>query len=60
MDSLQEAFIHAPELCEARFIMDGCSLFDVLWTVEQKHPLNAMIMLGIVRTIFYVTQIGFV
>ncbi len=29
MDSLQEAFIHPPELCEARFIMDAHLLFDV-------------------------------
>ncbi len=41
MDSLQEAFTHAPELCEARFIMDARALFDVLWTVETKtHPLQ--------------------
>ncbi len=38
MDSLQEAFIHPPEPCKARFIMDACTLFDVFWTVEQKHP----------------------
>ncbi len=38
MDSLQEAFIHAPEPCEARFIMDAHALFDVFWTVQQKHP----------------------
>ncbi len=36
MDSLQEAFIHTPEPCDARFIMDAHFLFDVLWTVEQK------------------------
>ncbi len=29
MDSLQEAFIHPPELCEGRFITDACTLFDV-------------------------------
>ncbi len=29
MDSLQEAFIHAPEPCEAHFIMDACALFNV-------------------------------
>ncbi len=34
MDSLQEVFIHAPEPCEARFIMDVRALFDVIWTVE--------------------------
>ncbi len=38
MDLLQEAFIHPPEPCEARFNMDGCALFDCFWTVEQKHP----------------------
>ncbi len=37
MDSLQEAFIHPPEPCEACFIMDERALFDVLWTVQQKH-----------------------
>ncbi len=37
MDSLQEAFIHPPEPCEARFIMDEHTLFDYFWTVEQKH-----------------------
>ncbi len=35
---------HAPvRACEARFIMDACTLFDVLWTVQQKHPPTAMI-----------------
>ncbi len=33
------AFIHPPKLCEASF-MDTRALFDVLWTVEQKHPLQ--------------------
>ncbi len=37
MDSLQEAFIHAPDPCEARFIMDVCTLFDVFWTVGTTH-----------------------
>ncbi len=60
MDSLQEAFIHPPELCEARFIMDARALFDVFWTVEQKHLPTAMITLGIARTIFNITPIGFV
>ncbi len=60
MDSLQEAFIHTPELCEARFIMDVRALFDVFWTVEQKHPPTAMIKLGRARTIFNITLIGFV
>ncbi len=34
---LQEAFIHKPELCDACFNMDGCTLFDYFWTIEQKH-----------------------
>ncbi len=37
MDSLQEAFIHHPEPCEARFITDACTLFHVFWTVDKKH-----------------------
>ncbi len=60
MDSLQEAFIHPPKTCEACFIMDVCALFDVLWTVQQKHPPTAMMMLGMARTIFNITPIGFV
>ncbi len=60
MDSLQEAFIHPPEPCEAHFIMDVHALFDVFWTVEQKHPPTAMITLGRARTIFNVTPIGFI
>ncbi len=36
-DSLQVAFIHLPEPCEARFITDVCALFDYFWIVEQKH-----------------------
>ncbi len=42
------------------FIMDACILFDVFWTVKQKHPPTAMITLEIARTIFYITLIGFV
>ncbi len=34
MDSLQEAFIHSPEPCEACFITDVRSVFDVFWTVQ--------------------------
>ncbi len=60
MDSLQEAFIHPPEPCEACFIMDACTLFDLFWTVEQKHPPTAMITLAIARTIFLHNPIGFV
>jgi len=51
MDLLQEAFIHTPEPCEARFTMDVCALFNVFWTVEQKHPPTAMITLRIARII---------
>ncbi len=60
MESLQEAFIHAPELCEAHYIMDACTLFDVFWTVKEKHPPTAMKRFGIARTIFNITPIGFV
>ncbi len=42
MDSLQEAFIHPPELCETRFITDACTLFHVFWTVDNKHPLTPL------------------
>ncbi len=60
MDLLQEAFIHVPEPCEACFILDACALFDILWTVEKKHPPTAMITLGRNGTIFNITPIGFV
>ncbi len=56
----QEAFIHPPEPSEALFNMDGCALFDVFWTVEQKHPQIAMKTLGKARIILYITLIGFV
>ncbi len=49
-----------PEQSEARFTMDARTLFDDSWTVEQKHPPTAMIKLGIARTIFNITPIGFV
>ncbi len=58
-DLLQETLIHAPELCEARFIMDAHTLFDVFWAVEQKHPPTAMITHRRARTIFNITPIGF-
>ncbi len=60
IDPLQEAFIYAPEPSEAHFIMDTNALFDMFWTVEQKHPTTLMIMLGRARTILYITQIGLV
>ncbi len=37
--------------CEGCFIMDAHALFNVLWRVEQKHQLTAMITLGRARTI---------
>ncbi len=60
-----------PEPCEARFIMDARALFDVFWTVEQKHcffifkdkealSLTTMIKLRIAWTIFNITPIGFI
>ncbi len=58
--SLQEAFIHPPEPCEARFKMDGCTLFDYFWTVEQKHLPIAIIKLGRGRMFFNITLIEFV
>ncbi len=60
MELPQETLIQPPKPREARFIMVECALFDVLWTVEQKHPPTAMITLGIARTIFYITPIGFI
>ncbi len=60
MDSLQEAFIHPPEPCEARFIMDAHALFDYFWTVEQKHPSTAILTPGRARQFFNITSIGFV
>ncbi len=39
--------LKAVKPCEACFIMDGCALFDIFWTVEPKHPPTAMIMLAI-------------
>ncbi len=60
MDLLQEAFIHPPEPCEARFITDARTLLNMFWTVEQKHPPTAMIELRSARTFFNITPIGFV
>ncbi len=54
MDSLQEAFIHAPEPCEEHFIMEVLTLFNMFSTVEQKHPPTAMLTLEITRTIFFI------
>ncbi len=56
MDLLQEVFIHPPEPCEARFIMNARALFKVFWTVEQKHPPTAVIELRSARTIFYIIR----
>ncbi len=52
IDSLQEAFVHPPEPCEARFIMDRCDYLHFFWTVEQKHPPTAIIKPGRARTFF--------
>ncbi len=57
MDLLREAFIRPPELCDARFITDTCTLFHVFWTVDKLIPI---VRLGGARTIFNVTLIGFV
>ncbi len=40
MYSLQEAFIHPLEACEARFMMDAHTLFHVFWTVDKKQALT--------------------
>ncbi len=60
MYSLQEAFIHAPERCEAHFITDARTLFDYLWLLKRKHLPTAMIILGIAGFFFYISLIGFV
>ncbi len=54
MDSLQEAFIHPPEPCEARFITDARTLFHIFWTVDKKHPFIPIVRLGGARTIFII------
>ncbi len=54
MDSLQEAFIHPLEPCEACFITDAHALFDVFWTVEQKHLPTPILTLERARIIFYI------
>ncbi len=41
-----------------KFIKYG--LFNVFWTVKEKHPPTAMIMLRSARKIFNITPIGFV
>ncbi len=35
-----DGFSSPLEPCEARFIMDGCALFDFFWTVEKKQSLE--------------------
>ncbi len=61
MDSLQEAFIHPPELCETRFIMDARTLFHVFfWTVDNKLPLTPLKVLAGTGQCFNITLIGFV
>ncbi len=39
MDSLQEAFIHPLELCEARFIMDLSEMDLWIWLLGGSHGL---------------------
>ncbi len=60
MYSLQEAFIHTPEPCEAHFITDARALFDYLLLLKRKHLPTAMIILGIAGQHFYISLIGFV
>ncbi len=38
-DLLQEDFIHPPESCEAWFITDASTSFNIFWTVDKEHPL---------------------
>ncbi len=59
-DSLQVAFIHLPEPCEAHFMTDVCALFDYFWTVEQKHLPTPILTLRRARIIFNITLFGFV
>ncbi len=37
INSLQVAFIHPLEPCEAHFVMDSHTSFDVFWTVKHTH-----------------------
>ncbi len=60
MDSLQEAFMHRSEPCEAHFIMDVYALFHSFWTIDKKHPLTPIVTFWGVRTMFYITPFGFV
>ncbi len=48
-----------PPPCDAHFNIDECALFNYFGTVEQKHPLTPILMLGRART-FRLTPIGFV
>ncbi len=43
MDSLQEAFIHPPELCEARFVMDV--LYLTTFELLNKKPPTTILTL---------------
>ncbi len=54
-------WIHIDEaLIHPRFTMDACTSFDVLWTVEQKHPPTGILKLGRARIFFNITLIGFI
>ncbi len=48
-----------PEPCEACFTMDAHTLFDVLWTVEEKHPTHCNDNAWNSQDNFYITLIGF-
>ncbi len=52
MDSLQGAFMHPPEPCEARFIVDARTLFHVFRTGSRKHLFSPMERLGGTRIFF--------
>ncbi len=54
------AFIHPQNHVRHIFIMDAHALFDVFWTVEQKHPSTPILFLKRARNNFNVTPIGFV
>ncbi len=38
MNTLHAPFIHTPEPCEACFIVEARALFNMFWTVKEKHP----------------------
>ncbi len=34
-------------------MMDGCTLLELYWTIENQHPFTAIIKLGRARPFFY-------